>query len=216
MSCKIAGPGELTRPVEWQRATFERLPVPAGKEHRAAEVEVANQLAELERARHLESARSRQEGFQEGFKQGREQSAAEVKTAEMRLAQLLDEMVAFKHKLRKDAEAEIVKLSLAVARRILYRELNADPDSITGIVNAALEKLRRREIFRVRVHPSSLPAVQASLLRAHGSTDIALSADHTLMPGGIVFETAMGELDASIDTQLDEIQRGFADRLALR
>jgi flagellar assembly protein FliH len=215
MACKIADPGEATRPVEWKRSAPERVPVPPAREQRESEAELASKIAELERIRELESARSRQEGFQEGLRQGREQSAAEVTSASMRLAQLLDEVAVFKQKLRKDAEVEVVKLSLAVARRILHRELNADPDSIRGIVNAALEKLRRREVYRVRVHPSVVQAVEASL-EAHGSTAVSVVADRGLMPGGIVFETAVGELDASIDTQLDEIQRGFADRLALR
>jgi flagellar biosynthesis/type III secretory pathway protein FliH len=30
-----------------------------------------------------------------------------------------------------------------------------------------------------------------------------------------LFETALGDLDASVETQLQEIQRGFADRIAL-
>jgi flagellar biosynthesis/type III secretory pathway protein FliH len=32
----------------------------------------------------------------------------------------------------------------------------------------------------------------------------------------MLFETSVGELDASIETQLQEIQRGFADRLAIQ
>ena len=48
----------------------------------------------------------------------------------------------------------MVQLSLAIARRMLRRELAVDPDALHGLVLAALEKLQAQEICRVRVHPS--------------------------------------------------------------
>jgi flagellar biosynthesis/type III secretory pathway protein FliH len=38
-------------------------------------------------------------------------------------------------------------------------------------------------------------------------------ADSGLERGGVVFETPRGNLDASLETQLLEIQRGLSDRL---
>ena len=36
-----------------------------------------------------------------------------------------------------------------------------------------------------------------------------------MRPSDLVFETSWGELDASVETQLLEIERGFSDRLGL-
>ena len=41
-------------------------------------------------------------------------------------------------------------------------------------------------------------------------------ADPGLEPGGLIFETARGSFDASVATQLDEIERGFADLVERR
>lgn len=219
MACRIADPAQLTRPVEWTLRMSAVPPQPQPTPHPAEaskpQPDVEKQIAELERARQLDSARAKQEGLEQGLRQGREQNAAEVKNAAARLAQVLQELLALKQKMRRDVELEAVKLSLAVAQRILYRELTIDPDSIRGIVHAALEKLGRREIVRVRVHPEAVQSVQAALQQAGNAAGMNVLADRSLTAGGIVFETAMGELDASIETQLQEIQRGFADRLAL-
>jgi flagellar assembly protein FliH len=217
MACRIADASQATRPVEWRRSITEQQQpiIETAGESRKPESDVARQLSELERARQQDSARARQEGFEQGLLQGREQNASEMKSAAARLAHLLEELVALKRKMRKEVEVEAVKLSLAISRRILYRELTTDPDSIGGIVHAALEKLGRREIIRVRVHPDAVHSVRASLEQAGNSAAINVVADRTLTPGSLIFETAMGELDASIDTQLQEIQRGFTDRLAL-
>jgi flagellar biosynthesis/type III secretory pathway protein FliH len=40
---------------------------------------------------------------------------------------------------------------------------------------------------------------------------VKISADAALVPGSAIFDTARGEVDASIQTQLDEIHRGLAD-----
>jgi flagellar biosynthesis/type III secretory pathway protein FliH len=37
--------------------------------------------------------------------------------------------------------------------------------------------------------------------------------DATLAPGSVVFETNQGNLDASVESQLQEIERGLADHL---
>ena len=38
--------------------------------------------------------------------------------------------------------------------------------------------------------------------------------DTSLLPGEVFFETAQGMLDASVDTQLREIERGLIDKLS--
>jgi flagellar assembly protein FliH len=138
-----------------------------------------------------------------------------VKKALAQVAHTLEDLAKVKRKLRQEAEQELVKLALAVARRILYRELSTDPSSIEGIVHAALQKLQQREVSRVRVNPAATAAVRAALDRNGSRSGMEIVADAGLATGAILFETSVGELDASIETQLQEIQRGFADRLAI-
>jgi flagellar assembly protein FliH len=173
-------------------------------------------LEEFERNRHAELAQARQAGIQEGLRQAREEAVRELQALGERIAQTLAELATLKRRIRREAESEVVKLALAVARRILRRELATDPEAICGVVHAALEKLQTRELHRVRVFPAGADAVRASLERMGVSQAIQIIADPSLRPGDVLFETSRGELDASIETQLQEIDRGFADRLALR
>ena len=107
------------------------------------------------------------------------------------------------------------RLAIAIARRILHRELTLDPDSIHGLVKAAFQKLQTREIHRVRLHRDQEAFVRESLSKLMPSGSIEIIVDPTLQPGDVIFEGAQGDLDASIDTQLREIERGFADRLEI-
>jgi flagellar assembly protein FliH len=233
MLCRIATHSQAAEPVAWRSVDGELPPLKHSlsaavfPEPRNARPDATRQvdarhadslqrrLAELESAREVEIAYARQAGFEEGVRKGREESAGEVQKALDQLARTILDLTQQKKKIRREAERELVKLSLAVARRILHRELLADPESIQAIVYAALQKLQNREISRVRVYPAGVAAVRAAMERIGHRDAVEISADAMLPPGAIFFETALGELDASIETQLQEIERGFADRLAL-
>jgi flagellar assembly protein FliH len=238
MLCKIAGWAQPVQQIVWRDFEAESVSPdglhtenqnrPAGTSlTRPGQATSANPPArasaameqrslELDRTRKLELAHARQEGVDEGLRQGREAAAGEVQNASDRLARTLQEVAQQRNKLRAEAEREIVKLSLAIAQRILFREISTDPDAIAGIVNAALQKLQKRNIARVKVYPAGAPAVRAALERTGNTPLIEVVPDPSLAIGGLLFETSQGDLDASIETQLQEIQRGFADRLVSR
>ena len=154
-----------------------------------------------------------QRGFAEGKAIGREQAGAELHPVMERLSKTLADLASLRSRIRRDAEKDLLKLSITIARRVLHRELTIDPESVEGLIKVALEKLQSRELYRVRVHPDQEPAIRASLERFANSQKIELTPDPSLQCGDVLFETAHGTLDASIDSQLREIERGFADRL---
>jgi flagellar assembly protein FliH len=188
----------------------------AAKDPNADVAALERRIAELEAQRVAQVEQARQSGLEQGLRQGRKEAAAEMESALDRLAHTIQDLAQVKRRVRSDAENELVKLSLAIARRILHREITADPQSLRGIVYAALQRLQNREITRIRVFPAGVPAVRAALERNGGLSGIEIVPDGLLQPGDLLFDTSLGELDASVDTQLQEIERGFADRLQLR
>ena len=129
------------------------------------------------------------------YRQKALEATAELQPVLERLGRAIEEIANLRARLRWEAEADVVQLALAIARRVIRRELASDPDALRGLAMAALEKLQGQEIARVKVHPSHVAMVKS---RAVGS---------------VIFETTRGNLDASVDSQLQEIERGLADRL---
>ena len=117
---------------------------------------------------------------------------------------------------RAEAEDDTMKLAIAIARRVLYRELSTDPDAILGLVKAAFSKLNARETHRLRVSPSDAAAIQEHRARLQIPPAIEIVSDGSLTPGSAIFETSRGDLDASVETQLAEIDRGLTDVLKRR
>lgn len=150
-------------------------------------------------------------GFEEGQAAGRRSFATEVEAMQGKLARAIEELTGLRARSRREAEQDTVALALAVARRILHRELTVAPEALLGLVKAALEKMESREIHRVRVARSDAAAVRQFFDRMGPPQRVEVMADPALAPGSVRIESSGGMLDASVDTQLDEIERGFAD-----
>ena len=227
MSSKIlhGDRGEPAEPIVWRLVA----PAPGGSRHahlpgdRGVESlwrdpleSFSTRLPDREADVEQRVEQARQSGFQEGEAVGLARAEARLEPLMERLAGTLAELSACRPRLRQDAEQDLVKLAMAIARRILHRELAIDPEALLGLVKAALEKLEAQECGRVRVFPEGASAIEKYLERAGLREKIQVIPDPALDQGGAVFETSRGSLDVSVETQLQEIQRGLADRLHLK
>ena len=222
MRCKVADPSQDVELIIWRpvHAPYRGIAPPEAPGVMEAQTQetakLRADLMECERRRQLETTQARRDGAAEGYRQAREEASAEWNAAHNQIAQALADLAGTKRKLRNEAEGELINLALAIARRILHREVSIDPEALHGLVHTALQKLQNREISRVRAYPAGADAVRTALERIGAAPAIQVFPDSGLQNGGIVFETSFGDLDASVDSQLQEIQRGFADRLSLR
>ena len=198
------------QPIVWP-AAGESLPRAADHERRTSHPAGAPPPEEA-RTSELALAEVRQAGFREGESAGHGKALAETRPMLERLAQTVEELAKLRPRLREQAEEDLVRLAVAIARRVVRRELTIDPQAITGLVKAALAQLAVEEKVRLRVHPEQETAVRTCLEGAgRGTVDVV--GDRALAPGSAVFETARGNLDASAESQLAEIERGLTDRL---
>jgi flagellar assembly protein FliH len=132
------------------------------------------------------------------------------------LNSMIAELASMRKRVRAEAEDDAVKLAIAIARRVLYREISTDPEAILGLVKAAFSKLNARETHRLRVSRTDAAVVQEHRSRLQIPPGLEIAPDGSLTPGSVIFETSRGDLDASIETQLAEIDRGLTDAFKRR
>jgi flagellar assembly protein FliH len=211
MSSKVLLPDDprAVSPVPWRQV---RMAGPAGSAAQPAP-DAAARLAQLESQYQQNVREAHVAGMREGEEAGRKRASAELQPVLERLARSMQDLANMRARLRREAEADVVQLALAIARRVLLRELSVDPDALHGLVLAALEKLQGQEISRARVHPAHVALVASCLKKVVSGSTVEVVADPSREPGAVIFETSRGNLDASVDAQLHEIERGLADRL---
>lgn len=113
-------------------------------------------------------------------------------------------------------EAEVVRLALAIAARVLHREAQVDPMLLAALVRIAVDKMHEGTSVTVRVG-SGLAAQWRHYLGGtiNGST-ITVVEDPQAGAEDCTLETEMGTADFAIATQLKEVEQGFFDLLAHR
>ena len=207
----------VVTPIAWRAAVFTSSTRTRTSPLEVKEVPSAQPAFERDENGQPERLRIEQEAYHRGFTEGkavgRQQAGAELESVLDQLGRSLASLASLRSRIRGEAEGDLLKLAISIARRVLHRELTLDPESIEGLIRVALDKLQSRELCRVRVHPDQEQAIRKSLERFANSQKVELITDSSLQCGDVLFETAHGNLDASIESQLGEIERGLADRL---
>lgn len=168
-------------------------------------------IQQLERQMEERVRQAHQQGQAAGEASGAKQAAQRLEPVIARLSRTIDELANLRRRVRQEAEEDAVRLAVAVAKRVLNRELTVDPESLLGIVKAAFQKIDARETHRVRMHPEDLPLVQNQAQQLGFPPNLELYPDPSLERGAVIFETTRGNMDASVAVQLREIERGFVD-----
>jgi flagellar assembly protein FliH len=175
----------------------------------ADEGSLRSRIAELEEALRTEVREAESRGLAAGRTTGRREYEAEFKPVLDQLSYDLAALSDLRQNLLREAELDLANLAVAIARRILHREITLDRGTLNGLVSSALHKLRGQQIIRVRVHPHFAGMLRDALGPEYGDVEVVpdtRAGDHAL-----VFETERGNLDAGVDSQLEEIQRGLVD-----
>lgn len=167
-----------------------------------------------EMQRRLDTARL--QGRSEGEAIATQHAAKRLDPVLAGLSALMNDLAQQRPRLRAETEEDTVKLALAIARRVLHRELSADPEALLGLVKAAFQKLNARDTHRLRVSPEDAAVLQQNRTRLELPPALEIASDPSLARGSAVFETSRGELDASVDTQIREIERGLTDVMGRR
>ena len=168
-------------------------------------------IQELERQIESRPRQAYEQGYNEGQAAGTKQASARIDPVLAKLATSIQDLAAVRKRHLVESEVDAVKLAIAVARRILHRELTVDGDSILGVVKATVERVDSRDVHRIRMHPDDVPALQRQLSLLDLPPRVELAPDKTLERGGVIVETSRGSMDASISSQLAEIERGLVD-----
>lgn len=169
--------------------------------------------AQAEAASILEAARAEASVAQErahtdGLQQGREEGLQALMEATLRANQDIET-------LHNTLVPQIKTLAMAIARRVIGRELEFHPEAIVDIVKQALgDKARQRREITLRVNPQDAQLLKDSrgelLEMLSRCKDISIREDAHVPPHGVIIETEAGIIDAQLETQLTALERLLA------
>lgn len=113
-------------------------------------------------------------------------------------------------------EAELVKLAVAVARKIIGRSVEVNPNTVLHTAKEVLQSVRNGRIVTIKVNPLDEAALheQAGSLKMLGTQvgELLVVGSSSIEPGGCIVESELGIIDAQIGTQLASIEKALLRR----
>lgn len=155
-----------------------------------------------ERVREVET-QAEARGYAKGLEAARADTLRERQQADARLEAALREIGSLEAGIMRRAERELIQLALAMAERILRREVDLDPDLLLVIARVAIDRLGERAAAVVHLSPAD----HARLTTGTGVVGLDLVADPAIPPGGCLVRSAAGDIDAGIEAQIREVAR---------
>ena len=170
---------------------------------------------EAEAAREEAHADGFRQGCAEGLAQARAEGGAKQEEALRRQAEefraLMERATAAREALLDQVQGEACELSLAIAEKIIHVSLKSSREVVARMIQAATEKLKRREW--VHIYVGDCEARDLAQIAPELTTALAGLSDHIkVIPmaddesGTCIIEMPDEIIDASVSTQLNNIK----------
>ena len=140
-----------------------------------------------------------------------EAEIAKTKQARRALENALEQVGQLQVKLLKDAEQQLLQLSVDIAQKILAQEIQTQQYQIEPIVKKALQHAPPRTDVVVHLHPDDYAQCEmARQAEKNGqSGGITFLADPNVSRAECILETSQGTVESRIETHLENIVEAF-------
>jgi flagellar assembly protein FliH len=130
---------------------------------------------------------------------------AELAAARATIAENALQMASLRREILASSERELVQLSVAIAERIVRRELRADPELIARWAHEGLGALGEHDELCVVVSQDVAAALPDGRFRQLIGDGVALKVDLELAPGRCEVRGRHGRYDASVEARMAAI-----------
>ena len=174
-------------------------------------------------------AGARDEGYREGYAQGTARAMedavrdreAVAQRLEKSVQEFLEKATLAREEMLRQTQDEMLDLCIAVAEKVVRVSLRSSSDVIVRMIQTATERLKRQEW--VHIYISGCDARGAAQISPALTTALgALSQHIKLIPmgdgedGTCIIETPEEIIDASVSTQMSNIQDLLRDQMGMR
>lgn len=190
-----------------------------------AKMEVSRIMSDGREAAQRETLRiredARQIGYQEGLeaglrdgqKQGHDEALSAVTTQLKELAARWSQTLEILHQHMPahvaDARTDLVRLAVAIARRVTHQEALRNREVAPPVVEEALRLAGVARRVALHVNPVEMELLEQYLpdllAKLRGIEEVELTPDDAVTAGGCVLRLGAGEIDARLETQVERI-----------
>jgi flagellar assembly protein FliH len=155
---------------------------------------------------------SRKEGYNAGYHELSEKAESLLKEAEDIKKNALEEY----QQTISSLENDIVELALEISKKVIDEEMNNRKDIAVRIFKSKLKEIDNNIKITIRASEEDFESVydyKDRVMEEHHFDDVEIKKDATLMQGSLIIESENGNIDASINKQIENIEKAFKNVL---
>ena len=211
-ACRVVGAGAVRR-FDWTLVDGEAIAaldstpveVPSAMVDQGAGLSMAEQQAHLASLEREAFAKGYAAGERAGVEAGTKRADAMLR----RIAQTIEELSGLRTTIQRETERQMVDLALALARRVVGRELTLAPDLVAAMAHVALQRLGENSPATIRLNPDDYSTVVSHRGAQWEGAHVSVVPDSAVARGGCLVESDFGVIDASAEAQLGELARAL-------
>ncbi len=169
-----------------------------------------------------EQARIEEHARANGVNAAKEFARKEALAAVDRILRIFEkaeqDLRAMKDAYLRSAANGILDITTVILERLIRGRIEIDRDLVKRTIDEAVGEISAVDRITLRVHPDDLSAAteyEADIMNmVDNLSDVSVTADPAISPGGVLIETSFGRVDARLETQLSEILREVRVKVA--
>ena len=154
-----------------------------------------------------------EKGFAQGEKDGFEIGEQKGARAAEQIETVLTEIQHLKKDIVRRAEKELLGIIFQIAEKIVHTQLKDDTNAISDTILQAIHLAAEKSEITLRVNPDDYDLVEKLrpeiFKRIRELKTMTVTSDKSVTRGGCLLETARGNVDARIETQLKKISEAI-------
>lgn len=204
---------EARKMKEDARDEVKKLLEEAEKKAGEKENEIKQQVDSL-----IQEARTKafNEGREDGYKTGEE----EVKRLIDRLHVIINSAIDKKKRIIENTEEQLIDLILLISRKVIKVISETEKNVVVENVKEALKKLGKETEITIRVNTKDLGLTTKNkrefISLVEALEHVKVEEDDRVGPGGCIIETAFGDVDARIQTQLQVVEEKIRELVPIK
>lgn len=146
------------------------------------------------------------EGYELGYKEGKDASEKLITEA----LDIKNNYIKQKSTLLRDTEEDLIELVISIYEKVLYKRVEEDENLIVSLVLNGIDNLEISEKLTIMVSKDDYGMIEKSkniiLAKASLIDELDIRVNSDMKKGDCILETSKGNVDVSVDDQLNEVK----------
>ncbi|MEA3436145.1 MAG: FliH/SctL family protein [Thermodesulfobacteriota bacterium] len=152
-------------------------------------------------------------GFARGEKAGIKSGNEKIESVVNRINKGLSELTKMRQNIYLETEQEMVKLAMAIARKIVCNEIRINKNTVVNVVKEAVKKVQGSERVKVKLSNKDFQFIKSEkpviIDKITNIENVGFEIDDSISDGGCIIETESGDIDARIEKQFQAVEEAF-------